>query len=291
MQSRSVSPLARRLDWAFLALLALVAVVFVHRALSTFNYDWNWGRAWEFISTPNERFLGWSYFGFAILNTVKVCLLTAIFALLGGALVGVMRTSRVPFFSLMSASYVYGMRNIPPLVFIFIFYFFITPQILLLLPLEGLKGMLEGRELLQFLLVQPALLENMLAAILSLAVLEGAFVAEVVRGGFQAVPKGQGEAAEALGLSAWQKLRFVLFPQVLRVGVPQLGNILVSIVKNTAIVSLISVQELTFAAQEMANSSSLVFEIWLITAAIYWVLCVAIERAFKLLTQTRKSNA
>ena len=50
-------------------------------------------------------------------------------------------------------------------------------------------------------------------------------------------------------------------------------------------------QELTFAAQEMANSSSLVFEIWLITAAIYWVLCVAIERAFKLLTQTRKSNA
>jgi len=96
-----------------------------------------------------------------------------------------------------------------------------------------------------------------------------------------AVPKGQWEAADSLGLSAWVKYRYVIAPQVLASITPALAGQAISLVKDTSIVSLISIQEMTFAGTEIANSSGLIFEIWLLVGLVYFLLCFSLSMLFK----------
>ncbi|MGN5000726.1 amino acid ABC transporter permease [Aeromonas sp. 80P] len=106
--------------------------------------------------------------------------------------------------------------------------------------------------------------------------ISAAFVAEIVRAGLAAIPRGQWEAAQSLGLSPWVRLRHVILPQAMLLMLPPLTGQLIALVKDTAIVSLISVQELTFVGTEMANSSGLVYEIWLLVAAAYLFICLSL---------------
>lgn len=277
----SLSPRIRLFDGLTLAAICGGVVWLSLRALNDFNYEWDWARAWTFISTPNDAYNGLSYFAFSIVNTLKIAMWVTLFSGMIGLFSGLARTSRFHTLRILSTTYVGIIRNIPPLVSVFIFYFFIVAQLTPLLPLDTIRSWLSEGSLRQSILAEPTLFENMFSGIIALSIIEGAFITEIVRGGVQAIPKGQSEAGKSLGLSSTQTLIHIILPQLLKIIRLPLGNSTVSILKNTAILSLISVQDLTFAAQEMANSSGLVFEIWIFTAAIYLGLCISLDQSLQ----------
>jgi polar amino acid transport system permease protein len=110
---------------------------------------------------------------------------------------------------------------------------------------------------------------------------EGAYITEIVRAGIQSVNEGQREAGESLGLSKYEIARFIILPQALRRILPPLAGQFISLIKTSAIVSLISIQELTFLAGEVANSTGRLFEVWILVAGMYFVLCFVCSVAFQ----------
>jgi polar amino acid transport system permease protein len=170
----------------------------------------------------------------------------------------------------------------PPLVFIFIFYFFIASQIFPALGLDSLDRSSPWLDntVFRVLFGDPALLTNFLSGLICLALFEGAYITEIVRAGIQSVPKGQWEAGRAIGLSRRNLLGDVIFPQAIRKILPPLAGQFITLIKDSAIISLISVQELTFLATEVAASTTKVFETWIIVGAMYFVLCYSFAFLF-----------
>lgn len=107
--------------------------------------------------------------------------------------------------------------------------------------------------------------------------IETAYTAEIIRAGLGSVDRGQIEAGKALGLRPWQVMLLVVLPEAVRNAVPALAGQFVQLVKASSIVSLISVQELTFAGAQVATSTRRFFEIWLTVALVYFVLCFALS--------------
>ena len=149
---------------------------------------------------------------------------------------------------------VYVMRGVPLLMLIFWVYFFLPA--LLGRPVSGFSTML-----------------------VTLVVYQAAYIAEIVRAGIESLPKGQTEAARAVGLSYMQAMRRVVLPQALYNMVPSMLSQFVSTIKETSLGYVISVNELTFAANQI-NSSLMTkpFQVFAILAAIYFVLCFTLTQ-------------
>jgi polar amino acid transport system permease protein len=111
------------------------------------------------------------------------------------------------------------------------------------------------------------------AAIVGLSLHYGAYISEVFRGGILSIPKGQSEAALSLGLSKWLAFRKIVFPQAVRVVLPTLGNYLISLFKDTAIASVVTVQELMFSGQIIAARNFQYFTVYTVTAILYFAVC------------------
>jgi polar amino acid transport system permease protein len=145
--------------------------------------------------------------------------------------------------------------------------------------LRGYSGEISGWKV--FLFGPSSLWENLLSGVICIGLLSSAYVAEIIRAGLASIPKGQWEAGQSLGLSTWHQYRDVIAPQVLTAVAPALAGQAISLVKDTSIVSLISIQEMTFVGTEMANSSGLIFEIWLIVGLCYFLLCLTLSLLFR----------
>lgn len=117
------------------------------------------------------------------------------------------------------------------------------------------------------------------AALLGLALNTAAFQAEIYRAGFEALPRGQAEAARALGLRGWQRTRLVLLPQVIRLVLPNLTSEAVDILKNSALVSVIAVTDLLRVGQQVSAVTYRPLEAYLAVAALYWLLTAALSLA------------
>jgi His/Glu/Gln/Arg/opine family amino acid ABC transporter permease subunit len=150
------------------------------------------------------------------------------------------------------AAYVEVFRNTPLLIQIFIV-FFGLPQL-------GLR------------------LSPFLSGLSALVLYAAAYNAEIFRAGLEAVPRGQHEAALSCGLSPAQTVRFVIVPQALRIAFPALGNNLVSLVKNSSLVSTIGMVELMFVANDISFNNFRTFEIYGTTAVLYVILVLALTR-------------
>lgn len=122
-------------------------------------------------------------------------------------------------------------------------------------------------------------------AILALTIGYSAFIAEVFRAGIQSVERGQVEAAEALGLSRWQRFRLVVFPQAIRTILPPLGNDFVAMVKDSSLVSVLGVQDITQLGKVYASGSFRFFETYSIVAYMYLVLTIGLSLALRRLEQ------
>src|SRR5262245_61373578 len=150
-------------------------------------------------------------------------------------------------------AYVELFRNTPLLIQIFIVYFGL-PQI-------GLR------------------LSPLLSGLSALTLYAAAYNAELFRAGLEAVPRGQHEAARSTGLTGVQTARYVVVPQALRICLPALGNNLVSLVKNSSLVSTIGMVELMFVANDISFNNFRSFEIYGAAAALYVVLVLTLTRA------------
>jgi polar amino acid transport system permease protein len=108
--------------------------------------------------------------------------------------------------------------------------------------------------------------------IVALAIFTGAYVAEIVRAGIQSVHRGQMEAARSLGLTYAQAMRRVILPQAMRRILPPLAGQFISLIKDSSLLGVISIRELTKASREVVSSSLQPFEIWIVCAVLYLVL-------------------
>ena len=196
---------------------------------------------------------------------------------------GLFRTSSSLFKRLIGGTYVELTRNLPPLVLIFIFYFFLSSQIV---PLLGVDEWIFTRsertkDVLTFLFAPPATFSMFVSALFTLAVFEGAYITEIVRAGIQSIEKGQWEASYALGLSCHQQIVHIVLPQAVKRILPPLAGQFISTIKDSAIVSVISVQELTFQGMELMASTYLTFEIWITITVLYLALAIVLSLAFE----------
>ena len=120
-------------------------------------------------------------------------------------------------------------------------------------------------------------LERMPAAILSLSLFEGAYIAEILRSGIRSVPRQQVEASYSLGLSTYATYRKVILPQAVRIALPPLASQTISLVKDSALVSTIAIYDLTMQAQAIIAETFLTFETWLTVAALYLMLTISLS--------------
>jgi len=124
-------------------------------------------------------------------------------------------------------------------------------------------------------------LSLMWRAILALSFAYAAFIAEVFRAGIQSVPGGQVEAARALGLSGWQRFRLVVFPQAVRIILPPLGNDFVALVKDSSLVSVLGVADITQLGKVYAAGSFRYFETYNVVAFLYLTMTLGLSLALR----------
>lgn len=118
------------------------------------------------------------------------------------------------------------------------------------------------------------ILDAVPSGILALSLNYGAYMTEIFRAGLQAISHGQREAAEALGMSYWQTLRRIILPQAIRIIIPDIGNQFIAMQKDSALVSIMGVWEITYLASRFARKDIKFMEMFLVAAAMYWFLTI-----------------
>lgn len=127
-------------------------------------------------------------------------------------------------------------------------------------------------------------------AVLALVLAYAAFLAEIFRAGLQAVDKGQVEAAQALGLNGWQRFRHITFPQAFRMILPPLGNDFVAMVKDSSLVSVLGVGDVTQLAKVTAAGNFKYFETYNVAALIYLTMTIGLSLAMRRLEKRLKTR-
>lgn len=230
---------------------------------------------------------------FAVGKGVGITLLVSVsayaMALVIGLIVGLGRVSKNRVIFNLAAFYVEVVRGVPILVLLMYIAFVGVP-----LFVDGMNAL--GNWLVGLGLGFAGALTTMstrnvdftLRVVLGLGVAYGAFEAEIFRAGIQSIEKGQMEAARALGMNYFQAMRFVILPQAVRRILPVLGNDFVAMVKDSSLVSVLGVSDVTQLAKLYASSTFLFFQTYSILAFIYLVLTILLTRVVRLI-ETRLS--
>ncbi len=200
-----------------------------------------------------------------------------------GTILGVARCSANLTIRMLARTYLEFLRNIPPVVVVFIFFFFLSQQLIDALDLARWSRGIARQDdvwLWEFFFGDMRRFPSLISGVIVLALFESAFVGEIVRAGIQSVPKGQREAARSIGMSRTQELRYIVLPQAMKKVVPPMANQFITLIKDSSIISLISVQELTYKTVELVASSRMIFEAWITTAAFYFIVCFGLSRLF-----------
>lgn len=263
------------LDFILLMLVFSGAGYIIFKMRAELHYDWDWSAVSSYIIRYDANRGGYVpgllLSGLAV--TFKLSIWATIFASIIGLVMGFMRISLRIIPKLTSAIYVGIVRNIPSIVFIFIFYFFISGQIADSLNSDSWASVPDGYETAIAYVFSPlSMLTVFISAVFTLALYEGAYMTEIVRSGIESVEKGQGEAADALGFSWSQKMRHIVLPQAFKRILPPMAGQIISVIKDSAIVSVISVQDLTFRGTEIMASTYKTYEIWITITLMYFLL-------------------
>lgn len=185
--------------------------------------------------------------------TIGLCLTSGVIGSILGVILGLARTSPSRIARWISAIYINIVRGIPILVIIFFIYF-------------GLPLILPDLDLSKFA-----------SAVVALSCFAAAYVAEIVRGSIEAIPPGQSEAAEALGLGYYPKFRYVILPQAVKIMVPPGIGFLIGLVKDSSLVTVIGYIELTRAGSVVSNLTGDPILTFLVVGAMYFVICYGIS--------------
>ena len=274
------------LDWLILAVLAVFFAVIWFRISGTLNYKWQWDRIPNYILRWDEEDGRWvtNLLLQGLITTIRISIYASVLALILGTVLGIARCAQNLAIRMLARTYLEFLRNIPPVVVIFIFYFFLSEQIVAAFNIEGwARGIAkqEDNGIWEFFFGDMRRFPSMISGVMVLALFESAFVGEIVRAGIQSIPRGQREAARSIGMSWLDEMRFIVLPQAMRKVIPPMSNQFISLVKDSSIISLISVQELTYKTVELVSSTRMIFEAWLTTAALYFILCFGLSLLFR----------
>jgi len=187
--------------------------------------------------------------------TLKLSVISTILGVIIGVIGGLTRISANPFLKWVTIGYVELIRGSPLMVQILIWYFVLGTVINDLLATYGM-----GR------------LSAFWYGVASLACFAGAYVTEIVRAGIQSIHRGQREAARSLGMSYAQSMLHIILPQALRRILPPLAGQFISLIKDSSLLGIIAIRELTKAAREAVSASLQPFEVYLLLGALYLVL-------------------
>lgn len=178
--------------------------------------------------------------------TIKIVLAAIMLALPFSLVLVFARRSNVRIFSWSSVAFIELFRNTPFIIQVFLLYY--------VLPFYGLRLPAEQ------------------VGIIALAAFGSAYFAEVIRAGIDAMPSGQLESARAIGMTEFQAMRYIILPQAVSVIIPALTNQMLSLVKESAILSTITVQEMTMTAIRVQGETFRPFEAFIMIALLYWLL-------------------
>lgn len=193
------------------------------------------------------------------LITLQLTIVSIGLGLVGGSLLGIARLSKYGVVRVLARVYVDFFRGTPLLVQLFMIYF-------------GLPGLFNSLGLPTF--------SQWWAAIAALTLNSSAYIAEIIRAGIQSIALGQTEAAESLGLSPIETMRYVIFPQAFRVIIPPLANEFITMLKDTSLVAVIGYQELFRAGQLIVAKNYRSLEIYILVALVYLVLTIISSQFF-----------
>lgn len=244
---------------AFLILGGLAFVVErTARALGAVGYVWKWDRIPEFLLHRDSATGAWRA-GLLLQGlwmTLKLSLASIALSLAAGVVVGLARVVEEPVSRAASRIYVEIARDTPLVVQIYTVYFLVGTAFRMT-PFQ--------------------------AGVVALTFFTAAYVAEIVRGGVESIDRGQAEAARALGLSWTATMIHVVLPQAVRRMVAPLAGQFISLVKDSSLVSVVALTELTLAARSLAGSTYITMEIWLTVAALYFALTFPLSLASRAL--------
>lgn len=175
-------------------------------------------------------------------TTIWLSFASGVLGLIIGLVTGLCRVSKNLTLRGLSVIYIEIIRGTPLLVQIFIFYFFIGTVLNL---------------------------DRLVAGTFALAIFAGAYVAEIIRAGIQSIPRGQTEAARSLGMTPTQTMVHIVLPQAFKRTLPPLAGQFISLVKDSSLVSVIAITDLSKAGREVITSSFATFEVWFVVAGLY----------------------
>jgi polar amino acid transport system permease protein len=224
----------------------------IARGAGQMPYRWQWYRVPPFIVRVVDGELVWGPLVHGLIVTLEITAWSLVLTIVLGLATALLRLSGSPVGQGLARAYLEIIRNTPLLVQLYVFYFALGPVFEL---------------------------DRYLTGILSLGIFEAAYASEIFRAGILAVGKGQWEAARSLGLSTPVTYRRVVLPQALRIVLPPMTGQAISLVKASAMVSVIAIFDLTTEGRNIIADTFMTFEIWLTVAAIYLLVTLSLSMA------------
>jgi general L-amino acid transport system permease protein len=205
---------------------------------------------------PTERWGG-------LLLTLVVAVTGIVASLPIGIVLALGRRSELPVVRMLSIAFIEGWRGVPLITVLFM-----------------------SANMLPLFLPDGVTINKLLSALIAVALFSSAYMAEVVRGGLQAIPKGQYEAASAVGLSYWQSMTFIILPQALRLAIPNIVGNFIGLLKDTALVSIIGFFDLLGIIQAGTSDAewstpNTAFTGYVFAAVVFWAMCFSMSRYAK----------
>lgn len=220
-------------------ILSLIAFIYIF--LVVFNQKLDWNAVWEYRKL---FFKGW-------LITITLSVASLALSSILGLIVALSSQSKLAILKILSRIYVEIIRGTPLLVQILFFYYIVANNL-------GLEN-------------------RYVAGIIILSIFNGAYIAEMIRSGIEFVSSTQIESAKAIGLSKFQAYRFVIFPQAFRQVIPVLTGQFASIIKDSSLLSIIGINELTNSAQQINSATYTTLEVYLPLGLAYLLLTLPIS--------------
>ncbi len=218
------------------------------------NYIFRWGLALQHLDSFNK----------GLMLTLQASGLGLVLALSLGLIVALLRLSPFALFRDMGTLYVHSLRNIPFIVFVLFMYF-------------GFARAVLPRPYPNITLLGWDIDDRLFWGALALGLFEASFMSEIFRSGIQSIHKTQIEASRSLGMSYAQSMRYVVLPQAFRVIIPPLTGEIIALIKESALLLAIAVNELTLTAKTISGQRPLQFEFYTILASYYLTMTVPIS--------------
>lgn len=233
-----------------ITIIVLAAYFILNKGAQNIGYNWQWYQIPDFIFFKEDGIWFSGELIEGLLITIKISLVSMLVTLVIALITAMLKTSSSLIGRALANFYIETIRNTPLLVQIYLIYFILGP------------GLHLGRES---------------CAILALALFQGAYSAEIIRAGLNSIATGQFEACKSLGLNKFTSYRYIILPQTFKKIIPPLTNEMVSLIKNSSIVSVMAIFDLTTVGKDLVAETAMPFEIWFSVAGFYLGLTLTLS--------------